>query len=268
MRFMAVSRRLFPDGVNTVMQNVCRPVPACRNAGTVHRRSHRSEALSTPASRLAFVLDACDRAPCRQPCSRRMPCSFGVCFRSCVHAVAIRDGARHRTMPKELNLDLPGLVRRSVGQPQRGRAVGRTHVGEKAPRSSRSSVGVALSRRCRNERPSTFAGPPGFSPASRVRLTLRRSWCRRAFGSMPARGARHVHSASIDPACEAAVGDLRRGYRGDWRARMTEVFSALSECRNTVRRIGDKRSPAICKWPAVRSNRASPAPNPRIIEFQ
>lgn len=54
---------------------------------------------------------------------------------------------------------------------------------------------------------------------------------------MPARETRHVHSASIDPACQATVGDLRRGYRGDWRARMTEVFSALSECRNTVAEI-------------------------------
>jgi len=150
------------------------PSPGVSERRDVHRRSHRSEALSTPASRLAFVLDACDRVPCRQPCSRRMPRSFGVCFRSCVHAVAIRDGARHRTMPKELNLDLPGLVRRSVGQPQRGRAVGRTHVGEKAPRSSRGSVSVALSRRCRNERPSNFAGPPSFRPAGRVRLTLGR----------------------------------------------------------------------------------------------
>ena len=264
---MAVSRRLFPDGVNTVRKNVCRPVPACRNAGTC-------------------IVGHIDRRPCPRPRHDLHSCSMRVI--ACLAVSRVRAGClaplvfasgRASTQWRYGTVRAIEPCRRSSTsacpalciQPTTSRSA--DAQSENACRRKGAAIIPRLRGRCvvptLPERAAVeFRGTAQFQAGRPCSANPRAILCRRALVSMPARETRHVHSASIDPACQATVGDLRRGYRGDWRARMTEVFSALSECRNTVRRIGDKRSPAICKWPAARSNRASPAPNPRIIEFQ
>lgn len=172
---MAASRRLFPGGVNTAMQNVCRPVPACRNAGPV-RPSHRSEALCTPASPRGFVFDAV--IACLAVNRVRAGCLAALASASGRASTQWRYGDAGRYRPSnhaEGAQPRPARPCASIRPPTAVRTRSRrTHVGEKAPRSFRGSVSVALSRRCRNERPSTFAGPPSLSPAGRVRETLGR----------------------------------------------------------------------------------------------